>query len=74
MSMGRSLPSARPAAIPAFNWAAERTFVWVDDEITGADQDWVAGHYAGDALLHRVDAARGLVAADFAALAAWLLG
>ena len=56
------------------DWAAGRTFVWVDDEITGADQDWVAGHYTGDALLYRVDASRGLVTADFAALAAWLRG
>ena len=56
------------------DWAAGRTFVWVDDEITGADQDWVAGHYAGDALLYRVGASRGLVTADFAALAAWLRG
>ncbi|MFF4434219.1 hypothetical protein ACFYZ4_34335 [Streptomyces sp. NPDC001513] len=52
--------------------AAGRPFVWVDDEITGADRDWVAARHPGRALLHRVDPGRGLGAADFTALWAWL--
>ncbi|MFE2013825.1 hypothetical protein [Streptomyces sp. NPDC059491] len=53
-------------------WAEGRPFAWVDDEIGPADRAWVAAHHAGPALLHRVDARRGLVAADFAALTAWV--
>ncbi len=55
-------------------WAAGRSFVWVDDEITAADREWVAANHPGRALLHRVDAAQGLTAADFEALEAWLSG
>lgn len=52
-------------------WAAGRPFVWVDDEIGAADRAWIAAHHPGPALLHRVDARRGLGVADFEALAAW---
>lgn len=53
-------------------WAAGRDFVWVDDEMTDGDREWVSRSHPGRALLHRVDAARGLCDADFAALDAWL--
>ena len=53
-------------------WAAGRSFVWVDDEITTLDQAWVSAHYQGHALLHRVDPTRGLTAADYETLAEWL--
>ncbi|MFD8206759.1 HAD domain-containing protein [Streptomyces sp. NPDC059695] len=53
--------------------AAGRTFVWVDDEVTDADRVWVAAHHPGPALLHRVDARRGLTDRDYAALHSWLL-
>ncbi|MFC7245929.1 HAD domain-containing protein [Catellatospora aurea] len=53
-------------------WAAGRAFVWVDDELTDHDRDWVAAHHEGRALLHRVDPRRGLEAADFAAIRDWL--
>ncbi|MET9885414.1 HAD domain-containing protein [Streptomyces sp. NPDC006430] len=52
--------------------AAGRPFVWVDDEITDADRDWVAAHHPGRHLLHYVDPHIGLTDADFGALAAWL--
>lgn len=52
--------------------AAGRAFVWVDDEITGADRLWVRAHHPGPALLHRVDPRVGLGEADFAVLAGWL--
>lgn len=53
-------------------WAAGRPFVWVDDEISDADREWVAAHHPGRALLHRVDARVGLTDGDFAALDSWL--
>ncbi|MFJ1931410.1 HAD domain-containing protein [Kitasatospora sp. NPDC088160] len=52
--------------------AAGRPFVWVDDEITATDRRWIAAHSPAPALLHRVDPQRGLTAADFATLDAWL--
>lgn len=53
-------------------WAAGRPFAWVDDEITDVDRAWVEAHHPGPALLHRVEAWRGLTGADFATLDAWL--
>ncbi|GAB4058254.1 HAD domain-containing protein [Catellatospora paridis] len=55
-------------------WAAGRSFVWVDDEITDADRAWVSAHHHGHALLHRVDARTGLTDADFAVIGRWLTG
>ncbi|WP_283138521.1 HAD domain-containing protein [Rhizohabitans arisaemae] len=54
------------------DWAAGRSFVWVDDEITDADRIWVAAHHNGLSFLHRVDPRRGLARADFAEIAGWL--
>ncbi|MBU3865034.1 hypothetical protein KN815_13400 [Streptomyces sp. 4503] len=53
-------------------WAAGRSFVWVDDEITDTDQAWVAAHHRGHALLHRVDPRLGLTDGDYATLDSWL--
>lgn len=53
-------------------WAAGRPFVWLDDEITDADRQWVAAHHPGPALLWRVDPYAGLAEADFAAVNRWL--
>ncbi|MFE3460163.1 HAD domain-containing protein [Nocardiopsis aegyptia] len=50
------------------DWAAGRPFAWVDDEITGADREWVLAHHGDRAVLHRVDPSRGLTDADFTAL------
>ncbi|MFF2846456.1 HAD domain-containing protein [Streptomyces sp. NPDC058001] len=52
--------------------AAGRPFVWVDDEITERDRDWVSDHHRGPALLHRVDPGTGLTETDFPVLDAWL--
>ncbi|MFF8563973.1 hypothetical protein ACF06N_03305 [Streptomyces albidoflavus] len=80
------LRSAR-APLPPTAWTADanevsapllglpcRPFAWVDDEITGLDQAWVARHHPGPALLHRLDPVAGLTAAGFAVLASWLRG
>jgi hypothetical protein len=53
-------------------WAAGRTFIWIDDEITDADRAWVAAHHQGRALLYRVDNRTGLTDEDFALLTGWL--
>jgi hypothetical protein len=53
-------------------WAAGRAFVWLDDEMTGTDQRWVAANHPEPALLHRVDPRSGLTEADLAAVAEWL--
>lgn len=53
-------------------WAAGRPFVWVDDEITDADEDWVATHHPGRALLCRVEAAQGITNADLNTIDSWL--
>jgi|SRR4051812_35800171 len=53
-------------------WAAGRTFVWLDDEVTGADRRWVQAHYPGQALLHRIDPLVGLADTDFALIRQWL--
>lgn len=55
-------------------WAGERAFVWVDDEITDADSEWVAATHPAPALLHRVDARMGLTDADFALIGEWARG
>jgi hypothetical protein len=57
---------------PLVAWADNRPFVWVDDEITGADRNWVATHHPAPALLHRVDHRYGVTDADFAVLEEWL--
>jgi hypothetical protein len=54
------------------DWAARRTFVWVDDEITDADRRCVSAHHQGRALLHRVDPKVGLTDADFTHIRRWL--
>jgi hypothetical protein len=53
-------------------WANRRPFIWVDDEISAMDRLWVAAQHPGPSLLHRLDPTKGLVDADFSALAGWL--
>ncbi|KUO20624.1 HAD domain-containing protein [Streptomyces dysideae] len=57
---------------PLVTWAAGRPFVWVDDEITGADRAWVTAHHPAPALLHHVDHRYGLTDRDFTAVAEWI--
>ncbi|MGW4908547.1 HAD domain-containing protein [Streptomyces sp. NPDC004270] len=59
---------------PLVEWAGERPFIWIDDEITEADRAWVATHHPGPALLHRVAHEFGLTDADFRAVETWLTG
>ncbi|WKU05335.1 HAD domain-containing protein [Micromonospora sp. HUAS LYJ1] len=57
---------------PLVRWAAERPFVWLDDETTDADRRWVAVHHPQPALLHHVDPQRGLTHSDLTAVRRWL--
>lgn len=59
---------------PLVAWADGRPFVWVDDEITDVDREWVAAHHPVRALLHRVDHRYGLTDADFRVLRRWVSG
>jgi len=54
--------------------AGERPFAWLDDEITGADRDWVAAHHPGPSILLRIDPSLGLLPEDFAVLKEWAAG
>ncbi|MEV4636847.1 HAD domain-containing protein [Actinoplanes sp. NPDC049548] len=55
-------------------WAAGRPFVWLDDEVTDADQRWILAHHPGRALVHRVDPHVGLTETDFSVVRRWLEG
>jgi hypothetical protein len=57
---------------PLVAWAAGRTFVWIDDQITDADLEFVDAEHPGEALLYWVDPAVGLVDRDFEAIQWWL--
>jgi hypothetical protein len=49
-----------------------RPFVWIDDVIGQADRAWVEAEHPGAALLHKVDSAVGVTAADLDVIAAWV--
>ncbi|MEU0502203.1 HAD domain-containing protein [Nocardia sp. NPDC005998] len=53
-------------------WAAGRSFIWIDDEIGDGDREWVSAHHGGRALLHRVDPRMGLQRNDFATIVEWI--
>lgn len=54
---------------PLVAYAGGRTFAWVDDEQSDADQAYVTAHHPGRALLHHVDPRVGLRDRDFRTLA-----
>ncbi|WP_306320543.1 MULTISPECIES: HAD domain-containing protein [unclassified Streptomyces] len=53
-------------------WADNRPFIWVDDEISAMDRLWVDASHPGPSLLHHVDPRRGLTETDFSAFDDWL--
>ena len=53
-------------------WAAGRPFVWIDDETTDLDRQWISHHHPSSTLLHRVDPYAGLTDADFSTIHRWL--
>ncbi|MCQ4205106.1 HAD domain-containing protein [Streptomyces sp. NPDC060311] len=57
---------------PMVEWAADRPFIWVDDEISAMDRLWVDAGHPAPSLLHQVDPAKGLQDVDFRALDGWL--
>ncbi|RLU79252.1 hypothetical protein CTZ27_37035 [Streptomyces griseocarneus] len=52
-------------------YAANRPFAWVDDDLDPLDAKYVATHHDGPALLHRISPKSGLLPQDFEALTAW---
>ncbi|MEU6310466.1 HAD domain-containing protein [Streptomyces sp. NPDC047014] len=52
-------------------YAGERPFAWIDDDITAPDREYVTLHHPAHALLLRVDEQIGLTATDFETLADW---
>jgi hypothetical protein len=57
---------------PMIEWATGRPFIWVDDEISAMDRQWVDASHPGPSLLHQVEPAKGLSDTDFRVLAGWL--
>lgn len=55
------------------SWGKGRALVWVDDEISDADREWVEANRTEPSFLLRVDHRVGLTQADLAAVRAWLL-
>ncbi|MGX1808462.1 HAD domain-containing protein [Nocardia sp. NPDC055321] len=53
-------------------YARDRPFIWIDDELTEQDIDYVTRNHPAPALLHRVDPRVGLRPADFDTLEPWL--
>ncbi|MEY9850246.1 hypothetical protein ABH940_007370 [Streptacidiphilus sp. BW17] len=54
--------------------AAGRPFAWIDDEVTTADETWVAVHHPAPALLLRIDPGVGLREPDLDRLRSWAAG
>lgn len=55
-------------------WAAGRPFVWIDDETTDADRQWIHADHPARALLHGANPNVGLTDAAFSAIRRWLEG
>jgi hypothetical protein len=49
-----------------------RPFIWIDDELTDVDREWVRDHHPGPALLQKVDSEHGVTEADLTAVEEWL--
>ena len=54
------------------DYAANRPFAWVDDQLTAADWRWCAETHPAPTLLLPIDPAHGLSHGDFAALTRWI--
>ncbi|GAA1685229.1 HAD domain-containing protein [Kribbella yunnanensis] len=52
-------------------WAADRPFAWVDDEVNRYDRLYLDNAHPAPHLAHRVEPHRGLLADDFAVLRTW---
>jgi hypothetical protein len=65
VDFGDALLSQRPDGVhwktgPLVDYADGRPFVWVDDEQSGLDQEYVAEHHHGVGLLHHVNPRVGM--------------
>lgn len=64
-------PSVHWKTRTVIEYAAGRPFVWVDDEVTAADREYVAARHRGVARLHDVNPRIGLAAEDFDFIGRW---
>ncbi|MER5885840.1 HAD domain-containing protein [Streptomyces sp. NPDC001941] len=53
-------------------YAGDRPFAWVDDDLTPYDHEWVERHHPADALMMTIDPRIGLTRVDFDRLAEWV--
>jgi hypothetical protein len=53
-------------------YAAGRRFAWLDDEISAADQRWIAAHHPASALARRVDPMLGVSNKDLHVIRNWI--
>jgi hypothetical protein len=53
-------------------WADGWPFIWLDDEMTDADREWVSARHHGRALLHHVAPSCSRTVEDIQALDDWL--
>jgi hypothetical protein len=60
--------------VAILDYVQDRPFVWIDDEITEADREYVARYHSGPSKLHLVSPRTGLLDADFIEIASWLEG
>lgn len=77
VDFGEALFRERPDGVhwktePLVDHAAGRPFVWVDDEQSHLDDDFVRDRHPAPALLHHVDPRVGLREPDFRALRDWV--
>ncbi|WP_369640635.1 hypothetical protein, partial [Nocardia sp. JMUB6875] len=52
--------------------AAARPFIWIDDELTDHDREWVSQNHNAPALLYPVNPRIGLRPSDFTEITEWL--
>ena len=66
------VPGLHWKTVSLTQWATGRPFVWIDDETTDLDRQWIDNHHPGSVLVHRVDPYTGLTDADFSTIHRWL--
>lgn len=70
--MTRTTSPASTRGLPGvIDYTQGRPFAWADDQITGADRDFVERIRGGPSLLLAVNAHTGLTAEDFMLLREW---
>ncbi|GAA3131493.1 HAD domain-containing protein [Kribbella aluminosa] len=53
-------------------WAGTRPFVWLDDELTTLDSDWLRNYHPAPTLLEHIDPHEGVTPQTLTAVESWL--